>query len=581
MNEKVLIRFITFAPIVVIPTVVALFLYINISHNNEIFYNSTKNLKEELILKEKNNALTKVKMAIEILNYEHSTINKRLENKVQQRVNSAFMLGSEIYNHNKDLKNKNEIKHLIIDALRTMVWNNGESFIFILDKNGISSLAPEYLKNLEGKSIIDFKDATGRYIIQEEINLVNTEGEGFLWNTFTRANRDPNIQFNQMTFVKDFKIFDWYLGSSEYLDITKKEIENRAISILRNVNKNSPYYFFIFDTDGNIIMHSQNPEFEEKNFFNFDDKEHKEIAKQFSKTINSKEENTFVSYIWKNPKNGVLEEKISYFEKVPQTNWMIGSGFYTKEINDIADLKKEELKAINERELYIIKLSSAIFILLSLFVALFISKKLQKRVMLLKEDIESKSNELLTLNEELEYKIEQRTLELQNSYDKMRELANTDSLTKINNRHSFLKHFNSQLKRSQEFSEEFSLIMIDIDYFKNINDTYGHNVGDIAIIEITEVIKECLREHDIFGRIGGEEFMVLFINTPIKSVHEIAQRIRKTVDEHTFKSVNHITVSIGVVSYKHNEESKDILRRVDIALYEAKNSGRNRVCISE
>lgn len=120
--------------------------------------------------------------------------------------------------------------------------------------------------------------------------------------------------------------------------------------------------------------------------------------------------------------------------------------------------------------------------------------------------------------------------------------------------------------------------MLDIDYFKKINDNYGHHVGDYVIIEITKLAKECLRDSDVFGRVGGEEFMVLLLYTSLEAAEEIAQRIRKTVDEHKFEHVVHVTASIGVVSYNTKDKSIDMLKRVDDALYEAKNSGRNRVC---
>lgn len=577
MNEKNLIRFITFTPIVVIPVVVFLFFYMSISHSEDIFNNSTKNLKQELILKEKDNTISKVKMAVEILNYENSTIKEKLKDKVGERVNKAFMIGSHIYNQNKNTKNDAEIKKMIIDVLRAMTWNDGESFIFILDKNGVFTLAPEYLKHKEGQSIIDFQDATGRFIIKEEIAIVNSVGEGFLWDTFTRANKDPKTQYKQLAFVKDFKIYNWYLGSCEYLDITKKEIEQSAITILRNINKSKNDYFFIYDMDGNIILHSQNPQLEGKNFLDSPNKNDREVAQKLIQSIKVEGKN-FASYNWVNPMNGQIEEKMSYFEAIPNTNLMIGSGFYIKEINAIANEKKRELEAMNNKELNLMKIYSLIFVSLSLLIAFFISNKLQERFAQLKSDIEHKTDELLLLNEHLEQKVDTRTTELKGAYEKMRKLANTDSLTKINNRYSFLNQFNATLDKYKGSSVELSLIMLDIDYFKKINDNYGHHVGDYVIIEITKLAKECLRDSDVFGRVGGEEFMVLLLYTSLEAAEEIAQRIRKTVDEHKFEHVVHVTASIGVVSYNTKDKSIDMLKRVDDALYEAKNSGRNRVC---
>ncbi|MBS4068375.1 cache domain-containing protein [Sulfurimonas sp. RIFOXYB12_FULL_35_9] len=580
MNEKYLLRFITFAPIVFIPSIVFAIFFINISHTQYIFNNSSKNLQEELMLKEKNITASKVKMAISLINYEHSTIEERLHIKVKDRVEKAFAIGSNIYKQNREKKSDTEIKKMILDALRPLLWNDGESFIFILDKEGNFVLSPEYLRHMEGKNIINFKDATGKSVIQEEIRIVNEEGEGFLWDTFTRAKKDINTQYKQLAFVKDFEHFNWYMGSAEYLDTTTLEIEKSTLTILRNINKNSQDYFFIYDMDGNIILHSYNPELEGKNFFTSSDKVHHSVVEQFIK--NAKEgSSNFVSYSWENPKNGKFETKLSYVEKIPDTNWVVGSGFYTKEIEKIAESQIAELQKINEAKLITIKFYSIIFTIISIVVSIFISRKLKENFDWFKKNLELKSNQLQELNSELEEKIEQRTHELKEAYERMHLIANTDSLTQIHNRYSFLNAFNNELEKYKISKIEFSLIMLDIDYFKNINDTFGHDIGDYAIVEMTKIVKECLRSSDIFGRVGGEEFMILLPYTSLESAKDIAQRIRKEIDEHRFKSINNMSVSLGVVGYKEGESGNTMLKRVDIALYEAKTQGRNMVFVLE
>lgn len=580
MNEKYLLRFITFAPIVFIPAIVFAIFFINISHTQDIFQNSSKNLKNELMIKEKNLILSKVKTAISLINYERSTINERLQTKVKERVEKAFAIASNIYEQNRAKKSEAEIKKMIIDALRPLLWNNGESFIFILDKRGDFVLSPEYLRHLEGKSIIDFKDAAGQEIIKEEIKLVNERGEGFLWDTFTRAAKEINTQYKQLAYVKDFKHFEWYMGSAEYLDTTTEEIEKSTLAILRNINKESHDYFFIYDMQGNIILHSYNPELEGKSFFDSKDENHILVAKQFIKNAQEDSSN-FISYPWKNPKNGKIDTKLSYVEKIPSTDWAIGSGFYVDEIEEIAQSRLEELKKINDSELQTIKLYSVLFVLISIIASIFISRKLKENFEWFKQNLELKSNQLQMLNAELEEKIEQRTHELKEAYEKMHLIANTDSLTQIHNRYSFLNAFNAELEKYKISKIEFSLIMLDIDHFKDINDTFGHDVGDCAIVEMTKIVKECLRESDIFGRVGGEEFMILLPYTSVEQAKSIAQRIRKEIDEYRFTSIEHMSVSQGVVQYKEAESANAMLKRVDIALYEAKTQGRNMVFVLE
>ncbi len=262
MNENFLIRFITFAPFLVIPLITIIISVLSIQHNHEILDQSLQNIRERLISEHQKSIISKVNMAIELITYQRSTIEQRLQTKVKDRVDRAYDIAQSIYVQNAGKKSDREIQSMIIDALRPMVWNRGESFIFILDKGGVFALAPEYLRHLEGKSIIDFKDATGRFVIKEEIKLVNTKGDGYLWDTFTRAGYDQCIQFKQMAYVKNFGQFNWYMGSTEYLDTTTKEIEQSSIDILRNINQKGSEYFFIIDKKGNSILHPNQRELE-------------------------------------------------------------------------------------------------------------------------------------------------------------------------------------------------------------------------------------------------------------------------------------------------------------------------------
>lgn len=578
MNEKNLLKLIIIGPILFIPLVVFLIFFNYIYFTQELFNTTTANLKEELIAQQKQNTISKVKMAVDIMVYERSTIEERLKEKVKDRVKQAYAIGQNIYKQNSSTKDERSLKKMITDALRPLIWNGGESFIFVLDKEGVFALAPEYLKELEGKSILNFKDVTGRYVIQEEIAIVSREGEGFLWDTFTRPNKDPSIQYQQIAFVKDFGMFDWYLGSSEYLDITTQEIEKTALDILRNINKNTQGYFFVFDTKGKVILRSTDPALEGQNLLESQSPVHKSLTlKLLSKA--SSELNDFVSYEWQNPINGKIETKLSYFQKVPQTDWVVGSGFYTKNIEQIAAEKKAQMQESNDAKVFMLKIYSLLFIIASLIISIIISKKLKAKFALLKIALEKKSNELQELNLALEEKIGKRTQELESAYVKMKHIANTDSLTQIKNRYSFLNAFNDELKRHKNQQKEFCLLMFDIDHFKHINDTYGHNIGDIILIEITDVVKRCLREDDTFGRVGGEEFMILLPQTSLQIAQEIAHRVRKAVDENNFSVIEHATISVGVVTSLGNEDGSEMFKRVDVALYEAKEQGRNRVCI--
>lgn len=579
MNEKRLIRFIIIAPLIFIPAIAIILSYFSITHNQEIIENTSKNLKERLMREHQNNIVSKVKMAVELIKYERSTIEMRLKEKVKLRVDKAYDIASNIYLQNKDEHPIPAIQSMIVDAIRPLVWNNGESFIFILDKEGTFILAPKYLTHLEGKNISNFQDVTGRYVIREEIQMVKNHREGFLWDTFTRPGKDLNKQYKQLAFVKNFEHFNWYMGSAEYLDTTTKEIESSIIAILRNINKDKSNYFFILNTKGEVILHTYNPELEGTNLLLSKKQNQIDTIQTFINNANTKKD-SFISYSWENPITHILEKKCSYVEKIPNTDWLIGSGFYVNDLDKIVATKQSQLETLNHDQLQFTITFSLLFILLSTLISWYISRKLQHHFNSLKMHLALKSDELSKLNISLEEKISERTQELNDAYKKMEQIATIDTLTGINNRYSFLNAFESEMKKYLSTHTNFTLLMIDIDHFKQINDNHGHDVGDQTLITMTQIVQECLRSNDLFGRMGGEEFMILLPHTPLTSAEEIAKRIQKSINEYNFDIIQHVTVSIGVVEYREGESDIEMFKRADIALYEAKHSGRNKVVVS-
>ncbi|AWB59587.1 GGDEF domain-containing protein [Colwellia sp. Arc7-D] len=160
-----------------------------------------------------------------------------------------------------------------------------------------------------------------------------------------------------------------------------------------------------------------------------------------------------------------------------------------------------------------------------------------------------------------------------------------DGLTQAFNRKHWEECLAAEFSRAQRYKQDLALVMLDLDQFKLLNDTYGHQGGDKVLIDIAEVINGLLRMGDLFGRYGGEEFAVILPNTGLTGANDVAERIRKAIAsnaiEYQDKNIN-ATVSIGVaVMDEYDTRYEDIISRADIALYKAKNSGRNQVCLAK
>jgi diguanylate cyclase (GGDEF)-like protein len=169
-------------------------------------------------------------------------------------------------------------------------------------------------------------------------------------------------------------------------------------------------------------------------------------------------------------------------------------------------------------------------------------------------------------------------------------LAYFDELTKVYNRRGFIRETEKifkaiiykrrEIERRTGYKIPLSLIFLDIDNFKTINDSFGHKIGDLALEKVAKVLKENLRESDIIGRLGGEEFIIALIGCNLKSSWKIAENLREKIEKIvlTYKKEKiKITASFGVVNYKNEKTLLDLISKADKAMYQAKKEGKNRV----
>lgn len=175
----------------------------------------------------------------------------------------------------------------------------------------------------------------------------------------------------------------------------------------------------------------------------------------------------------------------------------------------------------------------------------------------------------------VEREVSERTQQLQ-------QLALVDPLTGLPNRRALLERIDADVAHATGHGDALSLLFVDVDRFKRINDSFGHAAGDSTLIEVAAVIKGSLRGSDFVGRLGGEEFVAVLPSTALAGAEHAAETIRRKVAEHGFRGVDGgVTVSIGIASLQHAEDGAALLARADHAMLRAKRSGRNRCCAAE
>ena len=201
--------------------------------------------------------------------------------------------------------------------------------------------------------------------------------------------------------------------------------------------------------------------------------------------------------------------------------------------------------------------------------------------------INKQNEKLILVNKKLitmQQDLEKRSKDLEIAYQQMKKMAMTDPLTGIANRRKFFSELDKIIINKNDFEHNLSIVMIDIDHFKKVNDTYGHEIGDKVLAEVAEILKQNTRTDDVVARVGGEEYAIMFQDITSEQTIEIIKRIKSTIENNSFmidkKNYLNVTISAGLCSLHHLPEKIDkIYEYADTALYYSKNNGRNIISI--
>jgi diguanylate cyclase (GGDEF)-like protein len=195
----------------------------------------------------------------------------------------------------------------------------------------------------------------------------------------------------------------------------------------------------------------------------------------------------------------------------------------------------------------------------------------------LKGSVGKMGNEVLRYTTSLERLVEERTKELAEANRRLEKIAYTDSLTNVANRRSFFEKAEDEVNRARRLSYHLGLILLDLDHFKNINDTFGHDAGDVVLVKVAAALKNCLRGQDCLARVGGEEFAIALPGADEIAMRSLTKRLNDAVSSLDFDFMNRqaVTISMGYTVVDTNESVKAALKRADDYLYRAKACGRN------
>ncbi len=356
------------------------------------FQKDIDEIREEIIRKDKNTVRNYVNNAIKLINYHSQTVRSRLKSNLRSRVNEAHTIAENIYEQNKDTLSDQRIKQLIINALRNVRFNHGRGYYFIVTMQGVELLYP-VAPELEGQKLLELKDKKGNLVIQQEIKTVRKKGQGFVTGYWPKPGcKKDQKAFPKISFIKGFQPFDWYIGTGEYLDCVRNDIQKNVLKQIANIRYGRDGYIFVNTYDGQALIRDGKMVSQEKNISNLTNPNGINVF-QKEKQAAQKAGGDFIYYSWNRPGEYELIPKMSFIKGFDKWEWIIGAGVYLEDIK--AQIKKRKTELKNQVLQNITQIVVILLMVLALIVGVtwFLRRKLKSGLDILNSTLFSACND--------------------------------------------------------------------------------------------------------------------------------------------------------------------------------------------
>lgn len=510
-----------------------------------------------------------VSLQVNQIDFHQKSLKAHLKNDLKARIIEAKNIAFGLYSQNHQLMSSQELQTLVLQALRPLQFSKGRGYFFVYTMSGRSQLYPPNVSN-EGQLAEDLFPEKSLEIFYKLRNLAKNNGEGFLEYDWPLPDDQKGKLYRKVTYVTSFEPFDWFLGAGEYFeDFDNLSKEELLSDITGSVGSNPQSYFFIYDLHNinggddfaTMLLNPNRPDLIGKKLSDdYQDPQGNMFRKEFLEGLRQTGD-AFVIYWYKKPGDTSPKPKLSYFKLYPEWNWVVAKGIYIDDLDKIIQREKDELQIKLKNKLLIFTLILILTVTSVVLIAHYFTKGINTIFVEYKNIQETHRNELENINRDLHKR------------------ATTDNLTGLYNRQYFNERLDQEVNRVIRYQHGISLVLFDIDFFKNVNDSLGHIAGDSVLIELSDFVNLKTRQSDLLARWGGEEFVLLLLEMGSERSFDIAQNICNGVAAHNFSVERQITCSFGVTTYIQGESTTDFINRADKALYCAKGSGRNLVVL--
>ncbi len=539
-NEKNLTKWVVILPILSVVVTAFVFVLTGLNNRQATFKKEIELEQIKLLKQEKQKAMDKVQTMASFLTSTIKLQRNQAREDVRGMVNLASDIIRDTYRNSSNFSDQ-EIIEKIKENLRDIIFWDGTGYFFIYDFDGKCILLPPK-PSLENKNLYNLQDAKGQYTIRESIRIVKEFNEGFQEWYWYKPNED--VMKKKIGFIKGFTNLNLYIGTARYDEDIINNIKKNILYLFKNSEKR----FFIYDKNGKSILH-ENIAMSKQNI-SLAIKGGQIIPEGFFA-------NNTISIGYDIEKE--LQAGTFFLMYVPEYEWIIGTGTY--EENIIERLKQKKLD-IKHSQIEILKsriIFAFIIMAIMLIITIFFSSKLKQVLMKYQKNLLKQYNITLKQQEELTHNLKH------------------DYLTSLPNRLLLTDRLEQDIKHFKRTKKQVAVIFIDVDKFKIINDSLGHNVGDSILKEIACRLKHSIRDTDTVARFGGDEFVILIDD--FQSIHDIIKIITKIQKSFTKEiklenSVHNITLSMGISIFPNDGNSVEtLLKNADIAMYKAKDDG--------
>ncbi|WP_028583509.1 sensor domain-containing diguanylate cyclase [Desulfogranum mediterraneum] len=526
-------------------------------------------IEEEFIQQQQQLLKHTVLLQIQQIDFRRSHSRRQLEHTLRTRVREAKSIAENLYQANQAIHSDQEIGVMIREALRPIRFDDQRGYFFASSMNGRLQLYPPR-EEYEGREMVVAFGEPGLALHERLSRVAREQGEGFSEYCWPSPDKPSHDHFEKLSYVTAFPPLDWYIGSGEYYSDFSAMTRNRVLeNIGQTMGENPEDYFFIYqlhDIAGGrnfatMLVNPNRPDLVGRSLSDDYTGAHgKPFRKEFLQGLREEGE-AFVTYWYKKSGTDEPQKKLSYFRLYPEWHWVVAKGVYLDGLDQLIAAKKQHLARQVRHKITLFTLFFFTAIGVVIVIARLFTRSINAILDAYKQDQQQQRQELEEINRQLHKQ------------------ATTDNLTAIFNRQHFNQHLAQEVSRAKRYHSPLSLILFDIDDFKQVNDTLGHLCGDEVLKELSQLVSGRIRQSDTLARWGGEEFALLSPGSDSQQARATAEKLCILINSHTFSIRRRISCSFGVTELVCTENSGDLINRADQALYSAKDQGKNRVCV--